>query len=456
MSETIAVTSAQIRDELIDTLIEDLIGPVDGRPETLDMAPSRFYLTGFLASCNGTRQVEKPPESQAALPFEFHEDENEEDAPDNPAATEDAPDPGARKVGRLPSSMGLSLLLAPGTSELTVEASWADYFPTSPGRDAQWVRTFHQERLTVPMARHAGSMPIPGSNGLELHWVQRTFNTEGSGLEPDTLSVAVFLVNARPPQDGPRDLEFIFQPTLALLHEEGFTPRPDWHARDSQERDARIADLQYRDDREWAVGHGVAAQARLDEDGRCRRLETAWVPRADVEKVDPAEIPDVEWRMEALADAPDADALMAALMPIVTQYGDWITEQTRISVGDANREKIKDDLIAQMRTVRARIQRGILALADPAVREAFQLANRAMANAALQRNQVLGRTSVPTWRPFQLAFILMALPGVADPTDAEREVVDLLFFPTGGGKTEAYLGLAAMTLILRRFQHPET
>ena len=60
----------------------------------------------------------------------------------------------------------------------------------------------------------------------------------------------------------------------------------------------------------------------------------------------------------------------------------------------------------------------------------------------------------PAWRPFQLAFLLMNLPGIADPHNADREMVDLLFFPTGGGKTEAYLGLAAFTLVLRRLRNP--
>ena len=49
----------------------------------------------------------------------------------------------------------------------------------------------------------------------------------------------------------------------------------------------------------------------------------------------------------------------------------------------------------------------------------------------------------------------MNLRGIADPTHIEREIVDLLFFPTGGGKTEAYLGLAAFTLVLRRFRNPD-
>ena len=62
-----------------------------------------------------------------------------------------------------------------------------------------------------------------------------------------------------------------------------------------------------------------------------------------------------------------------------------------------------------------------------------------------------------TWRPFQLAFVLLSLPTVTDPTHEDRAnptaaVADLLWFPTGGGKTEAYLGVAAFAMGLRRLQ----
>ena len=82
-----------------------------------------------------------------------------------------------------------------------------------------------------------------------------------------------------------------------------------------------------------------------------------------------------------------------------------------------------------------------------------------MAVAARRRFGVMqgeepARVKPPTWRPFQLAFLLMNLPAIADPLHGDREVVDLLFFPTGGGKTEAYLGLAAFTLVLRRLRNP--
>ena len=99
-------------------------------------------------------------------------------------------------------------------------------------------------------------------------------------------------------------------------------------------------------------------------------------------------------------------------------------------------------------------------LADPKALEAFRLANKVMAQAARQRRAFTSGTKPedgkpPAWRPFQLAFILMNLPAMSDPTHRDRGGVDLLFFPTGGGKTEAYLGLAAFTLVLHRLKHPD-
>ena len=111
--------------------------------------------------------------------------------------------------------------------------------------------------------------------------------------------------------------------------------------------------------------------------------------------------------------------------------------------------------------VAKRIQAGIDLLADPDVLEAFRIANRAMAASgrrrrALEEGKTPDQVSPPAWRPFQLAYILMNLRGIAEPTHIEREIVDLLFFPTGGGKTEAYLGLAAFTLVLRRLRDPRS
>ena len=100
------------------------------------------------------------------------------------------------------------------------------------------------------------------------------------------------------------------------------------------------------------------------------------------------------------------------------------------------------------------MERGIAAFAaDEDALDAFRVANRAVALALRQRFPDEFAEDAPRWRAFQLAFILLNLPGIGDPHDPEREIVDLLFFPTGGGKTEAYLGLAAFAMVLRRLRH---
>jgi len=108
-------------------------------------------------------------------------------------------------------------------------------------------------------------------------------------------------------------------------------------------------------------------------------------------------------------------------------------------------------LLNKAKVARRRIQEGIDILENPNALEAFQMANRAIARSLRQRlthnteKDPDEDINPPRWRPFQLTFILTNLRGIIDPTHSDREVVDLLFFPTGGGKTEAYLGLAAFT-----------
>ena len=116
------------------------------------------------------------------------------------------------------------------------------------------------------------------------------------------------------------------------------------------------------------------------------------------------------------------------------------------------RTAVAKTLLTRARIAANRIDRGVELLEDDTVREAFRLTNKAMAEQARRRLKL--PINEVQWRPFQLAFVLMNLEGIVDPKSADRTVVDLLFFPTGGGKTEAYLGLAAFTLVLRRMRNP--
>ena len=226
----------------------------------------------------------------------------------------------------------------------------------------------------------------------------------------------------------------------------------------SDDWDERIADLQYRDECEYAVGHSIATEAVLT-DRQCRTVRTCWIPESQVERVAPADLKDIELSMDSLAQLSDGNAAMAALGNFVKQYTVWISEQRKTAPkSPPRRVETATELLNRAQVAAKRIEDGIKLLSDPQCLDAFRIANKAMATAARRRMGVMEgkppESIQPKWRPFQLAFILMNLKGIAEPTHADREVVDLLFFPTGGGKTEAYLGLAAFTIVLRRLKHP--
>src|SRR5207253_3436119 len=230
-----------------------------------------------------------------------------------------------------------------------------------------------------------------------------------------------------------------------------FVPRPDLRGVRAAEWDEQVADLHYADTPEYATGHGVSAEWEVVDD-TCHLLRTAWIPTAEVENTATVDVPGVELSMEALGALPDGAAAEAGLRPLVAQYRGWIeARRAGIATLQGARRETATEVVRIAGLAADRIDRGIGVLAqDGDALDAFRVANRAVARALRKRLAI----ETPRWRAFQLAFILLNLPGLADPRDANRETVDLLFFPTGGGKTEAYLGLAAFAMVLRRLRHP--
>ncbi len=452
----------EVRKQLIDALSLDLVGPDRelGNPrEALPQAPSRWYLTGFLVPIDADENQKAEETSNEEL------DEVSDARGLDDAAT---PEPACARRAYLPSSIGLSLLIPSDTKELGVTVRWGDYKLQKPddghGGAAEWQRTPREEKLTLAIPERT-KQPIendvPNSGGLKVALSVRPVQTTGGdgGLPKGTRSLSLFLVNRRiPAGDEQRDHAFAFQAQLEVATKACFVPRPDFRSLESEDWDDRIADLQYRDDRECAVGHNVATEAEL-KDGQCATVRTCWIPQGEVERVAPADINRVELGMDTLSKLADGKDAKAKLGAFVDQYRQWINDQRIKAPKSPEKRKETAELLLQRADVAAgRIAHGIELLADPQCLEAFRIANRVMATAARQRQGVIAKkdptTIHPEWRPFQLAFILMNLPGMADPAHGDREVVDLLFFPTGGGKTEAYLGLAAFTLVLRRLRNP--
>ena len=301
--------------------------------------------------------------------------------------------------------------------------------------------------------------PVPGSQGLILHAVARPVSaaTFAGRIPSGTRSVSLFLVNGQSPAaDRARDEAFAFQAELEVRSAIPFVPRPDPRGVSGDDPDERIADLHYADTPEYAAGHGVAADWHLVESA-CRLLRTTWIPTAEVETTETVEAPGVELAMAALGELSDGGAAERALTPLVTGYRAWIDQQDAgLTDLTGERRETAEELVFHARAAANRMERGIRVLSQDAdAVDAFRVANRAVAAALSRRLAREGVTDPPRWRAFQLAFLLLNLSGLADPANPEREFVDLLFFPTGGGKTEAYLGLAAFAMVLRRLRHPE-
>ena len=445
--------SAEIRSRLVESLRLDLVGPAPehgNADEILDQAPSRWYLSGFLV----------PVEAGESQKSDADGDDELEEGGDTIGSDDGVePEKASARRAHFPSSVGMSLLVDKTAKSVGVVVRWGDYHLLEPDVDMgsySWKRAAREENLDIALPERdffRDEIEVPRSHGLTVALSMRTVrgaDIEG-GIPKGTRSLSIFLVNRRDPApDDERDRAFAFQVMMEVTSDQPFVPRPNLRSLGSDEWDVRVADLQYRDAFEFAVGHSIATEA-FTEKGKCSRIRTRWIPESEVERVAAAKIEDVQLSMGALSLLKDGEDAKQKLLPFVEHYRTWIDQQRKKSPTSPERRKtIADELLNRAGVSANRIEQGIELLADETVLDAFRIANRAM------RAQASLRLGIPDpeWRPFQLAFLLMNLKGIVEPTDDDRGVVDLLFFPTGGGKTEAYLGLAAFTLVLRRLRNP--
>jgi hypothetical protein len=264
--------------------------------------------------------------------------------------------------------------------------------------------------LKLPTSQKPTEHDVPRSDGLKVALSVRPVRdipAFDDMVPRGTRSVSLFLVNRRKPApDEERDTAFAFQAALEVSCEHPFVSRPNLRGLESDDWDERVADLQYRDVCEFAVGHGVATRAVPDEEGRCREVHTRWIPAAEVERIAPAPIEGVELRMEKLAQLPDGAGAKAALSALVAHYRSWIARQkVNVPTKPRRRKETVTELLSRAGIAADRIEAGIELLRDGQVLEAFRTANKVMAVAARRRFGTLqgieaAAIDPPTWRPF--------------------------------------------------------
>jgi hypothetical protein len=459
------------RDILVNALVAEVLGPRHGAWEKLppDEDPLEEYITGVLAPASATDIDLDAEDEPVAEEDPGADDQSDPGLPSaNFGLTVPALDPRSR-----PASLGISFSVRSAeTAQIDVCCTWARYeeargWLRSP-RTARW-----DEVQCVP-----GDQVFTPQSDAQVQVIVRT------RLQGDVRRISVFLVNTTPcgENEHPRTDKHVFQPQIRVrcAGETQIVPTEDL-GNSSDPEDATLAFL-YRHNRSLARGHLCSAVWRdLDperpltgDDAETLKSPFTWIDgeallsKDEHERFSPADVrteyvplvpvpaPEREWHVtgaapeldpQLLSELWDGEEVDRALRPLLDGYAAWIRDrENEVADLEAAERPLAAAQVAGAREAHRRMTDGLELLRDDEnVRLAFCFANRAM---AMQSRWARGTANA--WFPFQLGFQLLNLPAVADPTHSERRICDLLWFPTGGGKTEAYLGLAAFAVAHRR------
>lgn len=242
--------------------------------------------------------------------------------------------------------------------------------------------------------------------------------------------------------------------------EVGAYPRVDRSLLDEEEQEI---ELQYNHRHVYAIGHGCAAEWEVSE-GEVIKIYSDTMPVLEVPQMT-ADTGALGDPVLSLARLSGIDEMHADIQPELTSfvdgYANWVSDQEcSISEKSADDRAAANRIVGRMHVAVLRMRTGLSLLSkDARVRLAFSLANRAMLDQMRQYDGLQGKPrgdDTYRWRPFQLAFLLTTLESAANPESDFRDMLDLIWFPTGGGKTEAYLGLISFQIALRRLRYPDT
>ena len=469
--------SYEIRNELIRSLVKSLVGPRYDQDEVIHDDPRQRYLMGAL----GPAMTYTEPDSDADLV--------ESDLADSSDEEGQAEKTSARPT-IVPNSFGMTFSVARQSphgepvAHLEIEAEWGQYtterYQDDDKTKTRWKRTPFNGKVQLPLVPRDLGEPLQLTSAR--HDIpEAVYLTAVVRQRATCWIVTLFLVNDQKKSRKAAASRFLFQARLRVTGPGAtsvFLPHPFEDPRTNLDpidnEELKDLDMRYRHQMEFAVGHGISVKHTWDpsEKTHAQILETNAMPHFEVPRTDAVALDKVLLDMKALAETDD---LGAALRPLTQAYRAWIVKEfdrlARKVDGLERWQERGKAALQQCEDALARIEAGIALLeSDDEAARCFRFANRAMYLQRIHTQWCEAKRTDPaarlstydtpanhTWRPFQIAFVLLNLPGLTDLSHPERSaerdaVADLLWFPTGGGKTEAYLGLAAYTLAMRRRQ----
>ncbi|MER5485241.1 helicase-related protein [Streptomyces sp. NPDC002812] len=440
------LTAAQ--QEALDHLRASYMGPEEGDEEVTANLPHRQYAVGMLFPSEAVADTAPDGENSGAeLPADVAEGDVEEDGAGVPLAED-----------WRPSSVAVSFVT--DSDSVRVEFSCGTYAPVEGDGPPRWRRSpFSVDELVL----RKGEAPVR----LTMGEVPVEIGARWRDLRGDHLVTVHVRVLAESTGEERLDVaRILFQVRLAVAPSAG-AQILEYDMTRSFESDTETTELRlrYRDRKVYAVGHGMAADWEF-ETGRCARVFLDPVPAFVVPGVETtgfdegtAEAEALELRHLQRIDT-DPHVVVRSLDAFVDAFSGWAGEQMERAEAFPEDTKVAIRIAMRSQDAVDRMREGVNLLRAPEqgdLRTAFSLAMAAMRlqirQASINGGKSEEEAAEPRWRPFQLGFLLVSLSSTVDPTHPHRDHVDLIWFPTGGGKTEAYLGLAAIEIFHRRLAH---
>ncbi|MCA0437606.1 MAG: helicase [Actinobacteria bacterium] len=442
------MTFTPLQEEALAHLRSAYVGPEGGPTETSLNQPHRQYVVGILFPIELGRgeptSANAAGEDDLAASADVEEGDVEEGGTDVPLAED-----------WRPSSVAVSFVV--DSPIVDVDLGCGTYEQVRGDGPPRWTRTPHElsgltlSRNAPPLQETVGRVPIQigarwreyGDAWLVTVHVRVTAQSTGDAREDIPLMLFQVALTVRA-VGGSRFLEY------------------DTTRRFDTDPEAAEIRLRYRERKVFAVGHGMASDWEI-EDGRCTKVWLTAVPAFVVPAVETTAFKDGAPEAAALdlltlaSLESDPDPALEALDAFVEAFADWVAKQRdRVAGFGEQQREVADRIVRRSERAVERMRDGVQALRDervPHIRRAFALGMAAMELQMQQSNKVNDRSGPSRWRPFQLGFLLIAVASTLDPDHDDRELVDLIWFPTGGGKTEAYLGLAAVEIFRRRLAY---
>jgi hypothetical protein len=370
-----------------------------------------------------------------------------------------------------------------------------------------WKRHPFTETILIDLAteypRQTVTVREEGNRKLEL--LSKVFVDESSGNK----YIKLLLYNASEKHtqnrftnsDKKLNTNCFYQVRITLSHSAILPYKQPSFVINQFDPEANLINYQYRSIREYGIGHGCAIQS--EQVGANINVYTTFLPEVNLPMVSNQlkdnpffeNIPDEQKQVFSqllilknlsIWSGITKDVILQDLKTFVDFYSKWIEKQKKDANIELDYKEYSDMLIEKQSLALNRLQRSIeLLKGNEEAFECFQYTNTAMyiqlitstdeqfAKKQKELNKLSGGSEVYdsldffkeykdkgdkpfAYRPFQLVFLLLNLNSIINPKDnLDRNLVDLLWFPTGGGKTEAYLAVTAFTILWRRIKHPE-